>query len=148
MKIKWNWGTKLVIAMAAFMIMVLSFVVVMFQQDINLVEKDYYPKGQAHQELIVKIRQTMPYANDILASFENEEISVVFPAFFRPESTKGTVHLYHRIDDAHDRFSDLVLNENGIFTYPASHLSGRYILKISWHQDDTEYYTEKNVTIE
>lgn len=148
MNIKWNWGTKLVIAMAAFMLMVLSFVFVMLRQDINLVEKDYYPKGQAHQELIVKIRQTMPYANEILASFEDEEIRVSFPAFFRPETIRGSVHLYHRIDDANDRFSDLVINENGIFTYPASDLSGRYILKISWQQDGIDYYTEKNVTIE
>lgn len=34
---KWNWGTKLVVSMAAFMTMVIVFVVLMMQQSVDLV---------------------------------------------------------------------------------------------------------------
>jgi len=58
------------------------------------------------------------------------------------------VHFYHRIDDAHDRYVRLSLDENGVFSYPARGLKGRYVLKISWQQDDIDYYTEKSITFE
>lgn len=148
MKIEWNWGTKLVIAMAAFMLMVIAFVVVMFQQDISLVEKDYYPRGQAYQDMIRQVQNTVPYAGDIHADAADDELRISFPAFFRPEATQGLVHFYHRIDDAHDRYVRLSLDENGVFSYPARGLKGRYILKISWQQDDIDYYTEKSITFE
>ncbi len=148
MKIEWNWGTKLVIAMATFMIMILSMVVVMFRQDISLVEKDYYPKGQAYQEMIIKERNALPFKDDIRLGVANGRVQVKFPDFFKPETTTGYVQIYHRISDNQDRFARLSLNENGVFSYPAVDLKGRYILKISWQQEGAEYYTEKSITIE
>jgi hypothetical protein len=148
MKIQWNWPTKLVVAMAAFMLMIISLVIFMFQQDISLVEKDYYPRGQVFQEMIDKVQNTVPYANDIIAKVEDNEVHVAFPAFFRPEKVEGHVHFYSRIDDSNDRFADLTLNEDGVFIYPVNGLKGRFILKISWQQERTDYYTEKNISVE
>lgn len=148
MKIQWNWGTKLVLAMAAFMLMIISFVVFMFQQDISLVEKDYYPRGQAYQEMIDKVQNTVPYANDIIAKVENNAVQIAFPTFFLPDKVEGLVHFYSRIDDSNDRFIGLTLNEDGVFTYPVNGIKGRFILKISWQQDGIDYYTEKNISIE
>lgn len=148
MKIEWNWGTKLVIAMAAFMIMILSMVVVMIRQDVSLVEKDYYPKGQAYQEMMKKVQNTLPYKDDIRVDVNNEKLLVQFPEFFKPSATTGYVQIYHRISDSEDHFARLVLNENGIFTFPAKELRGRYILKIHWQHDGIEYYAENNITVE
>ncbi|MBE0661805.1 MAG: FixH family protein [Bacteroidales bacterium] len=148
MKIQWNWPTKLVVAMAAFMLMIISLVVFMFQQDISLVEKDYYPRGQAYQEMIDMVQNTVPYANDIIAKVEINEVHIAFPAFFRPEKVEGQVHFYSRINDANDRFANLNLNEDGVFIYPVDGFKGRFILKISWQQDGIDYYTEKDISIE
>jgi hypothetical protein len=148
MKIEWNWGTKLVIAMAAFMIMIISMVVVMISQDISLVEKDYYPKGQAYQEMIKKVQNAEPYKNDIEVTINNEKLLIQFPEFFKPSATTGFVQIYHRISDTEDHYARLVLNENGIFTFPLNELKGRYILKMHWQQEGVEYYTENNLTVE
>lgn len=148
MQIKWNWGTKLVLAMAAFMIMVIALVVVMFQQDVSLVEADYYPRGQAYQEMIQKTQNTIPYATDITASYENGIILISFPDFFKPDDVDGTVHFYKRTSDTGDRYAMLTLDQNNAFTYKAVGLKGRYIIKIDWVQDGVGYYTEKNLTIE
>lgn len=145
--IQWHWGTKLVIAMAAFMLMILSFVFVMLQQDIDLVEKDYYPKGQAHQQMITRVQNTIPYASQIMVENNEERIMVSFPDFFCPVKTSGEVHMYHRVSTANDLMVALTLNENGEFSYPATLLQGRYIMKISFRQDGIEYYTEKNITV-
>ncbi len=148
MQIKWNWGTKLVLAMAAFMIMVIALVVVMFQQDISLVEVDYYPRGQAHQELIQKTQNTIPYATEIIATYERGNILIGFPGFFKPAALNGTVHFYNRTTDTGDRYATLALDQNNTFTYKAVGLKGRYIIKIDWVQDGVGYYTEKNLSIE
>ncbi len=144
---KWNWGTKLVIAMAAFMIMVIAMVIYMMRQDVSLVEPDYYPRGQAYEELIQKARNTIPFAEDIQAKVENGTVMVVFPPFFEPEATKGEVHFYHRMSDSGDHHVDLVLDNSGLFSYPSSELKGRYVLKIDWEQHGIGYYTEKNIVI-
>lgn len=148
MNIKWNWGTKLVIAMAAFMLMILTFVAFMVRQEVSLVEKDYYPKGQAYQEMIEKTQNTIPYASEIVVSYDENFVFVTFPSFFRPGAVKGEVHFYHRVSDVNDFFSDLILDENGVFSYPVQRLRGRYIIKLDWEQDGIEYYTEKNLSIE
>ncbi len=145
---KWNWGSKIVVAMAAFMIMIIIMVVYMFQQDISLVESDYYPRGQAHQEMIDKTMNTVPYASEIIAGHQNGTIVIRFPGFFRPQAVKGEVHFYHRITDTRDRFTELRLDENGVFSFPAEGLLGRYIIKIDWEQDGIGYYTEKSMTID
>jgi hypothetical protein len=148
MKFEWNWGTKLVIAMAAFMLMILSYVAVMISHDVSLVEKDYYPKGQAYQEMVEKSRNTIPYANEILAGYNESVMYVSFPPFFRPEAVKGYVQFYHRVSDLNDFYYDLKLDEIGNFSYPIQKLKGRYIVKLNWEQDGIPYYIEKNLNIE
>ena len=148
MKIHWHFGTKAVLGLGLFILMIAILIVRMAQEDISLVEKDYYPKGQAYQELLDKVQNTIPYAADIQARLENDKVMVAFPDFFRPESVNGQVHFYHRVTDSRDIHTQLALNENGVFTYPAGAMKGRFIIKIDWLQDGIAYYTEKNITIE
>lgn len=148
MKIKWNWGTKLIIAMIAFMLMVVALVVRMAREDINLVEKDYYPKGQAYQELLDKVQNTLPYAAGILAWVQHDTILVSFPDFFEPKAVSGSIHFYNRTSESKDILVPLTPASDGVFRYPAGNMKGRYILKIDWKQHGVPYYTEKNLTLE
>lgn len=147
MKIQCHWGTKLVVAMVAFMLMIIAMVAYMSMHQISLVEKDYYPKGQAHQEMIQKIRNAAPYANQILVDVNGQTVRVQFPSFFRPDAVKGTIHFYHRTSEKSDHVTDLVLNSEGIFTFHSNQLKGRYILKIDWEQDGIPYHIEKSIAI-
>lgn len=148
MKITWNWGTMLVIGMAAFMLMILALVARMASVDVSLVEKDYYPKGLAYQEKLDKVQNTVPYASDIIAKVENKILTVSFPEFFQPDAVNGAVWIYHRVTDAKDIEVDLKLDQNGVFSYPATNMRGRYIIKIDWEQNGIVYYTEKRITID
>ena len=148
MKIKWNWGTGAISGLIMLMLMIVGMVIRMSMEDISLVEKDYYPKGQAHQEMIDKVRNTIPYASSIEASVENGLVVVSFPAFFRPDAVKGTVHIYHRVTDSKDILVPLQLDKDGVFAYPSHEMRGRYILKIDWNHDGEAYYTEKSIVIE
>jgi nitrogen fixation protein FixH len=144
---KWNWGTKLVLAMAAFMTLVIIFVVLMMQESVDLVEKDYYPKGQAHQQLIDKRNNASGFADSILVSLSQGDVMISFPQQANPKGIKGTVHFYQRISGDNDQFADLSLDSAGVFRYPANMLQGRYILKIDWTNGDQSYYTEKTIDL-
>lgn len=148
MKIKWNWGTKLVIAMIAFMLMVVALVVRMAREDISLVEKDYYPKGQAYQELLDKVQNTLPYASEIHAEIQHDTVLISFPDFFEPESVRGSIHFYNRTSENKDFYIPLELDSDRIFRHFAGNIKGRYIVKIDWEQQGVSYYTEKNLTLE
>jgi hypothetical protein len=144
---KWNWGTKLVVAMAAFMTMVIIFVVLMFQESVDLVEKDYYPKGQAHQQLIDKRNNAAHFADSITATLSDGEVLISFPQIADPNGIRGTVHFYQRISGDKDQFAELTLDSLGVFRYPAGLLRGRYILKIDWTNGGQSFYTEKTIDL-
>ena len=143
---KWNWGTKLVIAMALFMAMVIVFVVLMMKEDINLVEKDYYPKGQSFQEQIIKQKNADTISVPIQIERKGDSIILCFPEYFESNKIVGTVHLYHRSEENNDRLVQLS-EVNGCFPISISGLKGRYITKIDWVYNDTPYYIEKNLDL-
>lgn len=144
---KWNWGTKLVLAMAAFMAMIIIFVVLMMREDIHLVEKSYYPKGLTFQEMIDKKGRGAAFDDSISVAVNSNLIVLSFPATIDPAGVSGSLHVYNRMEETGDRVFDLKADEDGEFVFPVDGLDGRYILKIDWKYGDKTYYNEKKVTI-
>ena len=46
MRVKFNWGTGVVIFLLLFLAAIITFVVFAFHQDVNMVHQDYYEKHQ------------------------------------------------------------------------------------------------------
>ncbi|HOH99021.1 MAG TPA: FixH family protein [Bacteroidales bacterium] len=145
---KWNWGSKLVLAMILFIIMLAFFVLRMIREDVSLVERDYYPKSQEYDLNLEKTKNALPFKDDIILSTSQDQIFVHFPEFFRPGAVQGKVHFYNRASDKGDFETALFLNDSGTFVFPVHELRGRYILKMDWTQDGLGYYMEKTLTIE
>ena len=143
---KWNWGTKLVLAMAAFMSMLIIFAVLMMREEVPLVERTYYPKGQAFQETIVKRNRAKAFNDSIVATQQGSEIILRFPKLFCPDSISGSVHLYNRMTENGDRLFALQADVQGQFVFPKDGLNGRSILSSVWQYDNIVYYTEKSLT--
>ncbi|MBG0782149.1 MAG: FixH family protein [Bacteroidales bacterium] len=144
---KWNWGTKLFIWTAAFMIMLIVFAVLMMREEISLVEPDYYPKGQTHQELIDKRRNARSLSEQISLNLDDEVLLLQFPAALEPKSISGNVQLYHVAEQDKDALFELNPDTSGLMRIEVGSLHGRYILKIDWKYLETTYYTEKQVNI-
>lgn len=144
---KWNWGTKLVLAMAAFMTMVIVFVILMMRENIALVEKDYYPKGQVHQELLDKKRNADNIGQLIKLEKTFNGLQLVFPEHLNAEKISGQIHFYHRIDDQLDQTFELKDNDSAGFLLPVEGMAGRYIAKIDWQYEGVAYYVEKTIEL-
>lgn len=144
---KWNWGTKLFIWTAAFMIMLIVFAVLMMREQISLVEPDYYPKGQTHEELIEKRRNALSLSEQIKVEVADGRLVIQFPEELEPNDITGEVQLYHVVDDSKDALYRLEADSDGRVNIVVASLKGRYTLKIDWRYKETNYYTEKQINI-
>jgi len=140
-KIKWNWGTKLVIAIVIFMSFIFVLVYKSVKNDIMLVEKDYYPKGLKYQDRIDEIENAKPFAQLLKIYPESENIVVVFPEI-HPDT--GTIYFFRPSDNNLDHIHQIIPDSNFTMSFPKSKFrKGKYLVKIFWKEEDVAYYIEK-----
>jgi len=138
---KWNWGTKLVIWIVAFIVFMLTLVYMTTTSKVNLVEEDYYPKGLKYQTRIDAIENAnsinavfsvLQDENELVVSLPDIEVDSGFILFFRPSG------------NSLDRTYDLIVSDNKKMTIPKTDfVRGKYILKINWYNKAKEYYVEQ-----
>jgi hypothetical protein len=144
---KFNWGTKLAIAMAAFMIMIIIFVVLMASQKVELVEPDYYPKGQNYQEHMNNKLRADQLPEAVKIAVEDGKLKIIFPAQFEYSKLTGIVDFHHRSESNKDYQTELKPDQSGISTHEISQLHGRYILQIEWKYNDKTYFSEESLNL-
>jgi hypothetical protein len=144
---KFNWGTKLAIAMAAFMIMIIIFVVLMASQKVELVEPDYYPKGQNYQEHMNNKLRADQLPEAVKIAVEDCKLKIIFPAQFEYSKLTGIVDFHHRSESNKDYQTELKPDQSGISTHEIGQLHGRYILQIEWKYNDKTYFSEESLNL-
>lgn len=140
-KIKWNWGTKLFIAIVIFMSFIFVLVYKSVNNEILLVEKDYYPKGLKYQDRLDEIENARPIAEQLKVYQEADYLVMVFPEIY-PDS--GTVYFFRPSNTDLDVTYKLTPEPDFRMSFPKSRFQkGKYVLKISWVENDTSFYIEK-----
>ncbi len=144
MRIKWNWGTKLTIAIILFMSFILVLVYFTTQHRIILVEKDYYPKGLAYQKRIESIKNAKKFRDLVKIRIDKKNVNVYIPNTL-PDS--GSITFY-RPDQ--EKSEDVVLKlkkgKSLNYSYPVKKLrKGIYVLKINWYEGGEGYFIEEKI---
>jgi len=148
MRIKWNWGTKLFIFTAAFMLFLITFFILMSMQTTNLVEKDYYPKALEYQQHIQKNNNTKLLEEKVQIENRGEYIEFKFQSFFTPDSLSGNIVLYRPSGSENDIKIPIQANSAGLQYFPVKDLiKGNYIVKIEYYYEDKGYYQEYPVFV-
>ena len=138
---KWNWGTKLVIAMAIFMGFIIVLVFQTTKNDVNLVEKDYYPKGLKYQDRLDEIENAAPFQNKIQIYQDAEHIVVQFPEI-KPDT--GSLYFFRPSDTDFDKRYKLEPNSDFSQLLPKKDFrKGKYLVKIYWQENNLGFYVEK-----
>ena len=78
-KIKWNWGTGILLSIIIFMAILIGLVYVFMNQDVDLVTKDYYSKELKYQDRINKINNTSELGKDVGILLQNNFVKLTFP---------------------------------------------------------------------
>jgi hypothetical protein len=141
MRIPWNWGTKLLIAMILFIGFMLVLVFLCIKSENDLVESDYYPKGLKYQDRINEIQNALPLKDQFWIEQKIDNLELHYPpiqadstslVFFRPSDQKRDVIVPFQPDS-----SGLLLFSSTQF------IPGKYLMKIYWNDSRKGYYIER-----
>jgi len=145
MKINWNWGTKLFIAIVLFMSLIIGFVIFSFNNDVNLVEKDYYPKGQEYQQRLNEIKNAS-LKRDFFKIEQLAEGAVLNCPDLQADT--ASIYFFRPSDNKLDRIFDISSGDT-IFMFGNSGFKrGKYLLKVYWNSDNVGYYFERDFFFE
>jgi hypothetical protein len=147
-KSKFNWGTGILISIIIFMIITISTVVFLMNQDVDLVTSDYYDKGIQHQDQIDRVNRTNVMDEKVLINLERGFIRLVFPKEFAQKSLNGTVQFYRPSDFKKDFALSISIDTSAQQLISTQDLEkGYWKVKLNWMQDSVEYYKESSFVI-
>jgi hypothetical protein len=148
MKIEFNWGTGIFTFIILFLMTMIGVIVFSFNQQVNLVTPEYYPKGVNYEDQITKVKNTALLKEKVSVSIEGKKIVLSFPDEFITKKLTGTVHFYYVVNFEKDKEFDLEVSEKGKQEFSIEGLvSGRYILKVDWEDGEKTYYQEIDLNI-
>lgn len=135
-----NWGKGIFIFYSLFVIAILWVVVFSFSVDVNLVSNDYYQQEIAYESQIERIKNTDTLAEKPTIVLKSNFVELTFPANLKP---KGTILFFRPSDSSQDRRIAIALGANGKQQVDFStQEGGKWIAKLTWSQDEKEYYQE------
>ncbi|MCP4552714.1 MAG: hypothetical protein GY834_11890 [Bacteroidetes bacterium] len=146
---KWNWGTKLLIAIISFMSLIIVLAVFSMKQSFFLVEKDYYPKGLEYQQKIKKTENAQKAGELIMIKNKGSELLISFPSLFDLNQLEGNLFFYRPSDGTKDITIPILVDSLGLMICSTQNLeNGKYILKFDYKVNDKEYFQEETVFIQ
>ena len=135
---KMNWGKGMAIAMVAFMAFIITMAILMSKVDTNLVEKDYYEKGQ-NFNAVAQMKANFKERDSLLHIQKTEDYIVVN---FTETPDSGLVHYFR----PSDRNADIKLRFTEKNTIPIERqklLPGIWKIRILFYLDGKAYLTEE-----
>ena len=148
MKIEFNWGTGIFLFIVLFLALMGGVIVFSFNQQVNLVTPEYYPKGVKYEDQITKVKNTALLKEKANIFIEDDKIVLSFPDEFKNGEITGTAHFYYVANFEKDKKFDLKVDDDGKQRFPTENLiHGRYILKIDWGDGEKDYYQEIDLNI-
>lgn len=148
MKITWNWGTKLLVAMILFMLLIITMVYLSMQQRYDLVERDYYPKALEYQGRIDKTQNARELGDKIRIDQAENSVIFTYPTVFDAGRINGSIVFYRPSDEHLDVVFRMEPDTSGkqvcsIEKIPA----GKYIVKFEYEVEGKGYYQEETVLL-
>lgn len=146
---KINWGTGIVLALAAFISFILFFVIRMSMDDKSnhdLVTEEYYKQELTFQKDLDAQNNAINTNNNLIVEKTPEGLLVTFPENLEFEKVKGTVSLYRPSNKQLDFDFPISLSNTNLLVPDKRLLDGRWDIKVSWNYKDEEFLSKKSIT--
>ncbi len=142
MKIKFNWGTGIVVAMVAFMIFILSFVyktIAVDKYQHQLVSEDYYKDELHYQQEIDKLNSAAKLTQNIVLNNSSDGVTINFPQDLDYTKISGEI-LFQRLSNEKLDFNEKIkLEGNSQLISNDKLVAGKWVVRIEWNYNDEEY---------
>jgi hypothetical protein len=148
MKIKFNWGTGIVIAMVLFMTFILQYVYRAVSNPDNhheLVSEDYYKDELYYQQEIDKINNGNQLEQNITLERMKEGFLITFPQDMDYTKITGTVNFQRPSNKSLDFGQTISLTNSKLLINHTNLVSGKWKIKIDWKYEDKEYMLKETV---
>lgn len=145
---KFNWGTGIFIFLIVFLLACAAFIIFAFNQDVNLVHKDYYKKGVDYGDQMNVEARSAKYKNAIQIQLKGDYLAIDFNELLATEIDSGNVLLYRPSSSKQDFRFPMNLSETTLKIPKQDLIAGRYILKLFWYSEGLKYEIDKPVNIQ
>lgn len=143
MKIKFNWGTGIVISMLIFMLATTGMMILFINQKVDLVTDNYYDKELKFQQQIDKINNTNNLEEKVELKFDGNLVSVTFPQSYNVLKPEGELFFYRPSDNKKDFKIPLSIDSTGMQVVPVATLEkGFWKVQLHWSMQSLEYFNE------
>jgi hypothetical protein len=147
-RIKWNWGTGILLSIIVFMAILTALVYIFMNQDVDLVTRDYYGKELSYQNQIDKINNTGEMGKEVEISFLNNSVQLIFPDSVYDKKASGTVFFYRPSGSKNDFSLYMAVNDNNKQVINTAKLDkGLWKIKVEWRMEGKDFYSEKTIMI-
>ncbi len=147
MKFKISWPTGIIIAIASFVIFILSFVYkVMFlpEYDHHLVSEEYYKDELNYQVEINEEEKGDALKENIEVVKNSTGLVINFPKEFEPSKIEGTISFVRNSNEKLDFNIPIKLTSHSVSVKDKMLVPGRWDIKINWTVNNVKYlYKEK-----
>jgi hypothetical protein len=148
MKLKFNWGTGIVLALIVMIGGMIFLVSIALRQDYDLVESDYYQKSVDYQKHIDEVKNTEALPEKVRFEQTTDSLKLTFPSLSLVDDYSGEIHFYSPVEEKRDETVKLKLNNQFIQAIDLKNLkSGRYTVKLNWTANKKSYYQEQEITV-
>ena len=150
MKIKFNWGTGIVIAFGLFMTFILYFVVEVqsnSKYDNDLVVDEYYKHDARFGEEMKRTQNAQDLVEKPKVVVTQNGVQIIFPASFVPNKIKGIVSLYRPSNKKLDFEIPISISEPTLLIPNKSLVGGRWDINMEWQYDGKSYLTKETIYI-
>lgn len=143
-----SWGYKVLIGFTAFVTMMTFMVVRSFNVNFEMVEKDYYKSELRYQDIIDATKNATQLSKPVQLVQSGTVLILQLPADVQQKKITGTIWFYNAANASKDKRIDLQINDTGNQDFSDAGLQpGNYTVKIQWKADETNYYSEQQLTI-
>ena len=148
MKIKFDWGTGIVIFIALFLLANAVVIYFSFQQKNDLVVEEYYPQGLEYQKQIDRFAKANTLSAKIEISENTHELLIKYPDDLKGKNLYGEV-VFFRPSDENADFHDSIRFDTAMVQYiPINRfIRGKYVAKFFWKMDGKEYAHESTFRV-
>ena len=146
---KMSWGTRIVILIALFFVLMAVMVYISFNQRVDLVTKNYYEKELQFQNDIDKKQNTLALSQQVDIEQSLGKIAIHFPVQEVGTGIKGDIHLYRASDARIDKVFPVQVDSAGNAAVPLTNIRpGSWKVIVNWRAHGKDYISEKILMIE
>lgn len=143
-----TWGHGIVLALASFMIFILSMIFLFShgQKNSELITDNYYEDELRYQQVIDAKENADKLSAKPVYLQDARGVTVKFPPEFNNGNTKFKIDLHRAEDQKLDIIREMPLNSRNEIFLPKEILAkGNYVLRMMWTKDQQQYQLDYDI---